>query len=66
MAVARLRQTAPSELLRIGCDWCAYVLDEAMLVREVAHSRRLTEEANAESKQQATEDHYEATGRVKF
>lgn len=62
MAVARLRGVAPSEVLRIGCDWCAYCLDEALLVRESARARK----ESAERKQEETEKHYERTGRVKF
>jgi hypothetical protein len=62
MAVARLRRVAPSELLSIGCDWCAYCLDEALLVRESAHARKESEDR----KQEAADDHYDRTGRVKF
>ena len=45
MAVARLRGVPPSELLGIGCDWCAYCFDEALLVREAARAKRESDEA---------------------
>jgi len=43
MAVARLRGIPPSELLGVGCEWCAYCLDEALLVREATRAKRQIE-----------------------
>jgi hypothetical protein len=48
MAVARLRGKPPSELLRVGCEWCAYCLDESLLVREAREAKRQAAEAEAE------------------
>lgn len=47
--MARLRGVAPSEVLGVGCAWCAYCLDEALMVREGAHARRRAEEAADEA-----------------
>lgn len=34
--VASRSGRAPSELVGITCDWCAYCFDEALLLREAA------------------------------
>ena len=47
--MARLRGVPPSELLGIGCDWCAYCLDEALLVREGARAKREMDEAEEQT-----------------
>ena len=49
MAVARLRGVPPSDLLRVGCEWCAYSLDEALLVRDTLATRRRMDESEAEA-----------------
>ena len=61
MAVARLRGIPPSELLGVGCEWCAYCLDEALLVREATRAKRQAAEFEAEA-----EDDQQVPGRVKF
>lgn len=73
MAVAKQRGVAPSEVMEIGCRWCAFCLDDALAGREYVASvigalkqQRDAEAAREKADQQATEDHYEATGRVKF
>ena len=61
MAVARLRGIPPSELLGVGCEWCAYCLDEALLVREATRAKRQADELNT-----VAEDDQQVPGRVKF
>lgn len=41
----------PSELAGIGCEWCAFCLDEALLARERAKGKRELEELEAEREQ---------------
>lgn len=69
MATARLRGVAPSEVLRIGCSWCAYCLDEALAAKanaaEMVQAKRM-EQANEAEAMKASEDHYQQTGRVRF
>ena len=51
MAVARLRGIPPSELMGVGCDWCAYCLDEALLVREAATAKRGIPDPEADARE---------------
>jgi hypothetical protein len=57
----------------IACRWCAFSLDDALAGRVHVASviaglkaQREMEEARDEVKRKAADDHYQATGRVKF
>ena len=65
MAVSRLQGKPPSEVLGVGCPWCAYCLDEALLVREAIHNQSRQDQPS-DPDPAAVEDHYRSTGRLRF
>lgn len=71
--MARERGTAPSALAEIECDVCAFYYDERYYFHAKVQQQQWSEEAverarkaGEEQREQDTEDHYQATGRVKF
>lgn len=50
LAVTEAMGTRPSKEAGIECDWCAYCLDEALLVRRWERERKETEKARGEQK----------------
>lgn len=73
MGVAKQRGVAPSEVMGITCGWCAFSLDDALAGREyvaqvigAVRARQAAEEVRADAEQKRADDHYQATGRVRF
>jgi len=71
--MARERGTAPSALAEIECDVCAFYYDERVSFGAKLQQRRWDEQAaeraakvTEEQRRADAEDHYQATGRVKF
>ena len=48
LRVAETTGRAPSEMLGVTCSYCAYCLDEALVVRSMAQQDRLNREREAE------------------
>jgi hypothetical protein len=48
-----MRGKPPSEVLGIGCEWCAYCLDEALVFRRLAATRRREKEQQEQAEHDA-------------
>lgn len=52
LSVAERTGRAPSEMFKIGCSWCAYCFDEALMyraaLRSEAEAKKAKEEADFE------------------
>lgn len=50
LLVARERRQAPSQLVGIRCEFCAYMFDEALILRERAEQVEVREAAEAKAR----------------